>query len=188
AGNISPGPGRYFLTDPEVRREGMKEVESRHLRPCEASSKRIIATPRLKRRKAQERRKLQGGGLPTHVSLQSRRFIQKLVKLQNDKKSRSEMDKEFPAVSEHVRTEESGWHIVPLTIKVILLKHPAVKEAQVIGHPSKASNKRPFVLVELKTDCRATEAELLYFINQKLAAEEKITSGLKIIRNRVGES
>src|SRR6185437_13808975 len=63
-----------------------------------------------------------------------------------------------------------GENVAAAEIEALLGRHPAVKLAQVVGIPDAKYVEVPAAFVELKPDCRATEAELVSFCKGEVAA------------------
>lgn len=73
-----------------------------------------------------------------------------------------------------------GFKVSPGEITKVLLQHPAVKDAGVVGLPDARLGAVPVAAVELRVGAVATEAELLAFLREKLVAYQMPTQ-LKIL-------
>ncbi|KAK4873207.1 hypothetical protein RN001_015236 [Aquatica leii] len=73
--------------------------------------------------------------------------------------------------------------IFPSVIEDVLLTHPSVKMATVIGIPDEIDGDHPMALVILNDRCDATESELIKFANDRLGNSEKLRAGLKIVQS-----
>jgi fatty-acyl-CoA synthase len=62
-----------------------------------------------------------------------------------------------------------GENVAPAEVEEVLLAHPAVETAQVIGVPDARLGEVPCAYVTLKAGCRASEAEILSFAKAKTA-------------------
>ena len=62
----------------------------------------------------------------------------------------------------------------------VLLAHPAVETAQVIGVPDARLGEVPCAYVTLKSGCSASEEEILSFVKQK-AANFRVPRYLRIV-------
>src|SRR2546425_10728516 len=62
-----------------------------------------------------------------------------------------------------------GENISSLEVEGVLLRHPAVQEAAIVGLPHEKWGEAPFAYVVLKPRARATEAELIAFTRDRLA-------------------
>ncbi|MET0656686.1 MAG: long-chain fatty acid--CoA ligase, partial [Steroidobacteraceae bacterium] len=73
-----------------------------------------------------------------------------------------------------------GFKVSPGEITKVLLQHPAVKDAGVVGLPDTRLGAVPVAAVELRVDATATEAELLAFLRERLVAYQ-VPTQLKIV-------
>ena len=62
-----------------------------------------------------------------------------------------------------------GENISSIEVEGVLLRHPAVQEAAIVGLPHEKWGEAPFAYVVLKPDATATEAELIAFTRDRLA-------------------
>ena len=62
-----------------------------------------------------------------------------------------------------------GENISSLEVEGVLLRHPAVQEAAIVGLPHETWGEAPFAYVVLKPGATATEAELIAFTRERLA-------------------
>jgi fatty-acyl-CoA synthase len=62
-----------------------------------------------------------------------------------------------------------GENISSLEVEGVLLRHPAVQEAAIVGLPHEKWGEAPFAYVVLKPGAKATEAELIAFTRDRLA-------------------
>lgn len=75
-----------------------------------------------------------------------------------------------------------GWHIVPPILEEVLLKHPAVKQAAVIGVPHEEDEHRPMAVVVLRDNCQGVSSEeILDFVNSRVSDPQKLRAGLRIL-------
>jgi long-chain acyl-CoA synthetase len=63
-----------------------------------------------------------------------------------------------------------GYNVYPREVEEILYRHPAIAEAAVIGVPHEALGEEVEAVVALKSGAQATEAELVDFCKERLAA------------------
>jgi len=68
----------------------------------------------------------------------------------------------------------NGFSIAPAQLEGLLLEHPAVQDAAVIGVPDEEAGELPKGFVVLRPGQQATENELLTFVNGKLASYKKL--------------
>lgn len=77
-----------------------------------------------------------------------------------------------------------SWHVQPNVIESVILQHPAVLKAVVIGIPHPHDGDHPMALITIKK-CyeNITEDEIKSFANERLHDRQKLRGGLKIIDN-----
>ena len=63
-----------------------------------------------------------------------------------------------------------GYNVYPREVEEVIYIHPAVAEAAVIGIPDARLGEEVHAIVRTKPGHRMTEAELIEFVRQKLAA------------------
>ncbi|MFI5272053.1 MAG: class I adenylate-forming enzyme family protein, partial [Ktedonobacterales bacterium] len=68
----------------------------------------------------------------------------------------------------------NAWSVAPAELEAVLLEHPAVREAAVIGMPDAESGEVPRAYVALRAGQIATAAELMDFANGQLAKYKAI--------------
>ena len=73
-----------------------------------------------------------------------------------------------------------GENVAPAEVEELLLAHPAVETAQVIGVPDQRLGEVPCAYVTLKSNKKATEAELMEWCKEK-AANFRVPRYLKIV-------
>ena len=67
-----------------------------------------------------------------------------------------------------------GYNVYPRELEEILYEHPAVKQAAVIGKPDPRVGEIPKAFVALKEGAKATEEEIMNFVNERVALYKKI--------------
>jgi len=75
-----------------------------------------------------------------------------------------------------------GENVAPAEVEEVLLAHPAVETAQVVGVPDQRLGEVPCAYVTLKSGCLASEGEILSFVNAK-AANFRVPRYLRIVRD-----
>lgn len=76
-----------------------------------------------------------------------------------------------------------GWHVVPAILENILLTHPAVKAAVVIGIPHKTDGDHPAACVILKDGYKNCKPEdIQKFVDEKVDDIRKLRGGVRIIK------
>lgn len=68
----------------------------------------------------------------------------------------------------------NAWSIAPAELEAVLLEHPAVREAAVIGWPDPESGEVPRAFVALREGATASADELMAFTNPKLASYKAV--------------
>ena len=62
-----------------------------------------------------------------------------------------------------------GENISSVEVEGVLLRHPSVQEAAVVGMPHEKWGEAPHAFVVLRPDASATEAEIIQFLRGRLA-------------------
>ena len=73
-----------------------------------------------------------------------------------------------------------GENVAPAEVEEVLLAHPAVETAQVVGVPDARLGEVPCAYVTLKSGARATESELVAWTKQK-SANFRVPRYLRIV-------
>lgn len=66
-----------------------------------------------------------------------------------------------------------GVNIYPAEVEAVLFEHPAVEDAAIIGIPNEEYGEEVKAVVKLKPGASATEAELIEFVNQRVAGYKR---------------
>nr|CAI5822310.1 unnamed protein product [Callosobruchus analis] len=75
-----------------------------------------------------------------------------------------------------------GWHVLPAILEEVLMGHPAVKEAAVIGIPHPEDGEHPMGLVVLKEGFKhIMSEEIQEFADEKLSHAQKLRAGVRIV-------
>ncbi|KAJ3076857.1 hypothetical protein HDU98_011718 [Podochytrium sp. JEL0797] len=75
----------------------------------------------------------------------------------------------------------NAFQVAPAELEAYLIEHPAVADVAVIGRPHEASGEVPRAFVVLKPNVKCTEAELVAFIDKKVAPHKKLRGGVEFI-------
>ncbi|TMM48166.1 AMP-binding protein [Qipengyuania marisflavi] len=67
-----------------------------------------------------------------------------------------------------------GFKVFPSQVEAVLLQHPAVKEALVIGRPDDYQGERPAAYITLATDAAASGEELKEWLNTRIGKHERV--------------
>ncbi|KAJ2947477.1 hypothetical protein O0L34_g17261 [Tuta absoluta] len=74
-----------------------------------------------------------------------------------------------------------GYKIAPLELETILLLHPGVREASVVGKPVPVYGEEPTAFVVRQSDTNVTEKELIDFVSVEVAPHMQLRGGVKFI-------
>ena len=66
-----------------------------------------------------------------------------------------------------------GVNIYPAEVEAVLFEHPAVEDAAIIGIPNEEYGEEVKAVVKLKPGASATEADLIEFVNQRVAGYKR---------------
>ncbi len=67
-----------------------------------------------------------------------------------------------------------GYNVYPRELEEILFTHPAVLQCAVIGQADEAGGEIPVAFVQLAPEKKATEAEIMDFVNKSVAAYKQV--------------
>jgi long-chain acyl-CoA synthetase len=70
--------------------------------------------------------------------------------------------------------KSNAWSIAPAELEALLLEHPAVRDAAVIGWPDAETGEAPRAFVVLRAGETATPEQLIAFANGKVAKYKAI--------------
>lgn len=77
-----------------------------------------------------------------------------------------------------------SWHVQPNVIENVILQHPAVLKAVVVGIPHPHDGDHPMALIIIKKGYEnVTEDEVTIFANERLDDRQQLRGGLRIIKN-----
>jgi 4-coumarate--CoA ligase len=71
-----------------------------------------------------------------------------------------------------------SWHIVPSSIEGVIMEHPAVKEAVVVGVPREEEGHVPAACVVLNEGCSARKEEIETFVAERVTDREQLRGGV----------
>ncbi|KAK4872992.1 hypothetical protein RN001_015021 [Aquatica leii] len=75
------------------------------------------------------------------------------------------------------------WHIVPAVLESILMTHPAVSRAVVIGIPHEIDDNHPMAVVQLRKNANATELEIKKYLDDQVEDRQKLRGGVKFVKD-----
>jgi len=76
-----------------------------------------------------------------------------------------------------------GFQVAPAELEALLLKHPAVADAAVIGLPDDEAGEIPKAFVVLKANQTATAAEISNFIDGMVAPHKKLRGNVAFVQS-----
>ncbi|KAF2893286.1 hypothetical protein ILUMI_12887 [Ignelater luminosus] len=74
-----------------------------------------------------------------------------------------------------------SWHVPPATIESILLTHPAVEAAVVVGLPHPIDGDHPLAAVVTKASCAVSETEIEDYIAKRVHDRMRLRGGVKFV-------
>ncbi|KAF2892031.1 hypothetical protein ILUMI_14142 [Ignelater luminosus] len=75
-----------------------------------------------------------------------------------------------------------SWHVPPALLENVLLTHPAVKAAVVIGIPHDIDGDHPMGIVVLKEDAgKVTAEEIEKYVEERVQDRQRLRAGVKIV-------
>ncbi|KAK4872991.1 hypothetical protein RN001_015020 [Aquatica leii] len=74
------------------------------------------------------------------------------------------------------------WHIVPAVLESILMTHPAVFRAIVIGIPHQIDDNHPMAVIQLKENANVTKLEIIKYLEDKVEDRQRLRGGVKFVK------
>jgi 4-coumarate--CoA ligase len=74
-----------------------------------------------------------------------------------------------------------SWHIVPSSVESVVLEHPAVKEAVVVGVPREEEGEVPAACVVMNEGFSAGKDEIEDFVAERVSDREKLRAGVVFV-------
>lgn len=74
-----------------------------------------------------------------------------------------------------------SWNVAPAALEAILLEHPAVLQAVVVGMPHSEDSHHPCAFVVVRKDLNVNADEILNYVNEKVEDRKKLRGGVHII-------
>ncbi|KAK4872988.1 hypothetical protein RN001_015017 [Aquatica leii] len=75
------------------------------------------------------------------------------------------------------------FHIVPAVLESILMTHPAVFRAVVIGIPHEIDEHHPMAVVQLKKKANVSEDEIVKYLENRVEDRQRLRGGVKFVEN-----
>ncbi|KAJ8912282.1 hypothetical protein NQ315_016780 [Exocentrus adspersus] len=76
-----------------------------------------------------------------------------------------------------------GWHILPVILEGVLLTHPSVKDAAVVGIPDVLDGEHPMGIVVLNKGYEMTTPEdIISYVDQIVPDTQRLRAGVKIVK------
>lgn len=76
-----------------------------------------------------------------------------------------------------------SWHVVPAVLEGVLMQHPAVREAIVLGVPHEIDGDHALGVVVLKEDAEnVTEEELEKFVEERVDDRQRLRAGVRFVK------
>lgn len=77
-----------------------------------------------------------------------------------------------------------SWHVAPATLEEILLTHPVVKAAVVVGVPDKEDGEHPMACVILKPGAkRVLGEEIRRYVDERVDDRKKLRGGVVFVKS-----
>ncbi|XP_033217623.1 4-coumarate--CoA ligase 1-like [Belonocnema kinseyi] len=74
-----------------------------------------------------------------------------------------------------------GYQVAPVELEAILLTHPLIKDAAVVGLPDEDAGELPFAFVVKEPASNLTAEEVVNYVNAKVSPQKRIRGGVKFI-------
>lgn len=75
-----------------------------------------------------------------------------------------------------------GYQVAPAELESVLLSHPKIKDAAVIGLPDARSGELPMAFVVLQSGCLLTEKDVVDFVASKVSSSKWLRGGVRFIK------
>lgn len=75
-----------------------------------------------------------------------------------------------------------GFQVPPAELEAILITHPAIEDAAVIGIPDEAAGELPMAMVVKQPGKDLTEAEVIKFITERVSPQKRLSGGVKFVK------
>ncbi|RZC42636.1 AMP-binding domain containing protein, partial [Asbolus verrucosus] len=74
-----------------------------------------------------------------------------------------------------------GFQVSPVELENILMQHPAVKEAAVIGIPDERAGEVPLAFIVKHPEKNVTEDKLVRYLNERISVQKRLYGGVKFV-------
>jgi len=75
----------------------------------------------------------------------------------------------------------NAYQVAPAELESVLLSHPAVADAAVVGVPDPTAGELPLACVVLKASMSASSEDIVKFVESKVAPYKKLRGGVKFV-------
>lgn len=77
-----------------------------------------------------------------------------------------------------------SWHVAPAMLEEVLLTHPAVEAAVVVGIPDKEDGEHPMACVILKQGvCGVSDEEIREYVDERVDDRKKLRGGVVFVKS-----
>ncbi|XP_034251150.1 4-coumarate--CoA ligase 1-like [Thrips palmi] len=74
-----------------------------------------------------------------------------------------------------------GFQVAPAELEAILYTNKAVRDACVVGKPDTMSGEVPVAFVVLQANAKASEKEIVDYVNERVSAQKKLRGGVRFV-------
>lgn len=67
-----------------------------------------------------------------------------------------------------------GYQVAPAELEALLLRHPAIADAAVVGHPNEEAGEIPHAFIVLQKGINATSDEIIKWVGERIAPHKRI--------------
>ncbi|XP_013395949.1 4-coumarate--CoA ligase 1-like isoform X1 [Lingula anatina] len=76
-----------------------------------------------------------------------------------------------------------GFQVAPAELESVLVTHPAVEDAAVVGRPDQEAGELPMAFVVLKSGRMTTERDIMDFLAEKVSPYKRLRGGVVIVKS-----
>ncbi|XP_051166632.1 luciferin 4-monooxygenase-like [Leptopilina boulardi] len=74
-----------------------------------------------------------------------------------------------------------GFQVPPAELEAILLTHPAIKDAAVIGMPDEVAGELPLAFVVKQSGVNVSPREIIQYVNERVSSHKRLRAGVRFI-------